>query len=164
MVLVGACGAEPEKLLVGCWKETAWTYERADTNGETPQGLWNDGIRIREYPDRQVIRHEAEGWEFKSRGDLVIRGREGDLHHAQWRLKGRGHVLTIWHEDDQFEVYDIKELNRDELILHYDMGMEVRGIARLEFTRTSCDSQPARADAPEEDLALATQPRSGTAS
>jgi hypothetical protein len=31
------------------------------------------------------------------------------------------------------EVYEIEELNRDQLVLHYEIGMEVRGVARLRF-------------------------------
>lgn len=163
MALVAACGSEPEKLLLGCWTETAWTYERADTSEVEGRALWNDGVRVRQYPDRQVVRHESEAWEFRPRGELAIRDVEGKVHLAHWRLKGRGHVLTIRHDEAHFEVYDIKELTHDELILHFDMGMEVRGIARLEFARTSCvaTSEPT---SPAEDLALASPPRSGSSS
>jgi hypothetical protein len=157
---VTACGSEPEKLLEGCWTETAWDYERADAN-DVPRH-WKDGVRVQQYADRQVVRHEAEAWEFKP-GELVIHGLDGETHVAHWRLKGRGHVLTLWHDDERFEVYDIKELDRDELILHYDMGMEVRGIARLEFERTSCSTTQAHRGPPDEDLALVAHPKSGNA-
>jgi hypothetical protein len=158
MALVAACGEQPEALLIGCWAETEWTYERADTNGAASR--WNDGIRVRQYPDRQVLRHEAEAWEFRPRAELAIRDLAGEVHQAHWRLKGRGHVLTIRHDDEHFEVYDIKELSRDKLALHFDMGMEVRGIARLEFERTSCVPPRPRRETPKEDLTLAKQSKS----
>jgi hypothetical protein len=157
--LLAGCGDDPGELIIGCWAETEWAYERADTSAVVSR--WNDGIRVRQYPDRQVLRHEAEAWEFMPRGELAIRDLAGEVHLAKWRLKGRGHVLTIRHDDERFEVYDIKELTRDELALHYDMGMEVRGIARLEFERTSCvSSGPRRRETPDEDLTLATQSKS----
>ena len=49
--------------------------------------------------------------------------------------------LTIRSGEDgheHFEAYDIKELRDDLLVLNVDVGMEVRGIARLEFERTDC--------------------------
>ena len=160
--VVTACVSKPEKMLMGCWTETSWTYEKVDdVGGPGPDALWNDGVRIRDYPDRQVVRHEAELWHFRPRGDLEIRYFDGTVTDARWRLKGRGHVLTIRHGGDGFEVYDIKELSGDELILNYDMGMEVRGIARLEFARTSCPGTASadRRDHGEDDVAFAL-PRS----
>jgi hypothetical protein len=138
------CGHDPEEELLGCWTETGWAYERADENASTG-AFWNDGIRPRQYPVRNVVRHESELWRFEPRGRLHIGAVDGATGEARWRLKGRGHVLTIRHPDERFEVYDIKQITRDSLTLHFDMGMEVRGIARLDFQRTSCDAPRPRA-------------------
>lgn len=160
-----ACGGSPEKVLLGCWTETAWAYEKADDDGGLPMTRWSDGIRGHEYPDRQVLRHESELWHFRPRGELEIRHLDGAVTVANWRLKGRGHVLTIRHDAERFEVYDIKELTRKELILNFDMGMEVRGIARLEFARVSCNGTTVAGRlVPTNDLALANETRSRTAS
>ncbi|MBX3246848.1 MAG: hypothetical protein KF901_06685 [Myxococcales bacterium] len=158
LVAAVGCGADPEEALLGCWSETGWTYERAD-EGTAPKSRWNDGVRFRQYPDRQVVRHEAELWEFRPRGQLAIGDLDGTLDQARWRLKGRGHVLTIRHAENSFEVYDIKELSPQRLVLHFDMGMEVRGIARLEFSRTSCNAamRAGRLKPSAEDLALAAE-------
>ena len=144
-LLTAGCGEHPEEALLGCWAETRWTYERADEllRETQPEGAprWNDGIRSREYPEARWPRHEAELWWFHSRGELAIAGMDGTLAGARWRLKGRGHVLTIRSGEDgheHFEAYDIKELRDDLLVLNVDVGMEVRGIARLEFERTDC--------------------------
>jgi hypothetical protein len=136
------CGTDPESALVGRWKEVSWRYEKVDR--PEVEGKWIDGIRFRSYSDRQVVRHEAEHWDFKPERELEITHRNGDRVRARWRLKGRGHVLTIRHSDSgEFEVYDVKELTPDEMILQYDMGLEVRGIARLEFRRASTETRSA---------------------
>lgn len=133
LVLLGLSGcSNPELEIVGCWHQVEWRYELDDT-----PGLWNDGVRFREYPDRQLVQHHAEWWRVEPRGRLTLSLPGGQVHQAHWRLKGRGHVITIrYPNDDKFEVYDIKELDEHELILQYDMGMEARGIASLRFERS----------------------------
>ena len=132
MLFAGACG-DPEASLVGCWEEVEWTYERSD---DPAPERWTDGVRSRAYPDRQVLHHHAEWWSVGPRGQLQLALSDGSTVRGRWRLKGRGHVLTLrYPRNDTFEVYDIKELDDDELVLQYDMGMEVRGIARLRFRR-----------------------------
>lgn len=152
------CGTNPEQDLVGCWVETGWEYERVDDRS-SPIGSWSDGVRLRSYPDRSLVRHEGELWEFRGRGALAIGDRAGALTSARWRLKGRGHVLTIRQGEDRFEVYDIKELSAEKLVLHFDLGMEVRGIARLEFERASCHVavESGRLKQTAEDIALANE-------
>lgn len=130
-----ACGPHPEQALVGTWREAEWRYERLDDHGAA-MGAWTDGVRLREYPDRRVARHESERWEFHRGGVVHIVARDGSRMTGRWRLKGRGHVMTLrFPESRSFEVYRVHELDGDRLVLHYDVGMEVRGIARLEFRR-----------------------------
>jgi hypothetical protein len=137
---LGGCEAEPERQLAGCWGESSWRYERVSEPGAA-MGIWNDGVRLREYPDRRVARHEAEHWEFHPDGHVDILTRDGGRSRARWRLKGRGHVMTLrfpQRADEQsagFEVYRVQELDDERLILHYDVGMQVRGVARIEFRR-----------------------------
>ena len=133
-----ACGGDPEEMLLGCWAETNWVYERVDED-TAARHFWNDGVRPRMYPAREAILHEAERWEFHPRGELRIWTSDGSMATARWRLKGRGHVLAIRHPGDHFEVYDIKKIDDGPLVLHFDMGVEVRGIARLEFAREACE-------------------------
>jgi hypothetical protein len=122
-------------LLVGRWQEAKWTYEKFD--GYDPkQAKWIDGVRFPQYADRRIVRHQAEYWEFGPTGQLVISTADGQRLHRRWRLKGRGHVLTVRSPDGSgLEVYDVKELRDGELVLNYDIGMEVRGIAQLTFRR-----------------------------
>jgi hypothetical protein len=139
LLSVTGCGTSPESLLVGQWEEVAWRTEKLPDR-DPSQTKWIDGIRFRDYSDRRIIRHEAEHWQFRPDRTLLITLRSGERVRARWRLKGRGHVLTIRYPDtSELEVYDIKKLTEERLVLHYDMGMEVRGIARLEFRRNAKD-------------------------
>lgn len=138
-----ACRTNPERSLEGCWKQVDSRYEKVDVddNGDPvgpAVGRWNDGVRSREYPDRRVVRHDSEYWRFSSGGDVAIAAQDGGVSHGRWRLKGRGHVLTLrFPPGDGFEVYNIEELDEHELVLHYDVGVEARGIARLTFHRVA---------------------------
>lgn len=141
LLLCVGCGANPESALVGEWTEVAWHTEKLPDQ-DAMESKWIDGIRFPEYAQRRVVRHEAESWVFHPDRTLEIRRHNGDDLEARWRLKGRGHVLTIRYPDTgELEVYDIKELDEERLVLHYDMGMEIRGIARMEFRRRAPSTQ-----------------------
>ena len=114
------------------------------------EGKWIDGIDLPGFADRRVIRHEAEYWEFSPDGRLVIAKRDGSRLRTRWRLKGRGHVLTVRDPNEGFEIYDVKALDRNELVLNYDVGMEVRGIARLTFRRIEDNENRVERSAPSE--------------
>jgi hypothetical protein len=144
VLLQAGCGDHPEELLTTRWQESGWEYEKLDTHSPA-QGKWIDGIDFAAYADRRIVRHEAEYWEFRPDGTLIIAKRDGSHVQARWRLKGRGHVLTVREPESVggggAEIYDVKELTRDELVLNYDIGMEVRGIARLTFRRLDASEQ-----------------------
>ena len=112
---------------------------------------FNDLRTLTRQRDRRIVRHEAEYWEFRCDRSLVISKLNGEKLRRRWQLKGRGHVLTIAGDNPaDLEVYDVKELNVRELILHYDIGMELRGIARLSFRKAEAGaSASARAVARE---------------
>lgn len=132
-LLLAGCNASPEQLLTRRWREAAWHYEKLDI----PTGTL-DARELARQHDRRIVRHESEYWEFRPDGTLLISTRSGEKLTRRWHLKGRGHVLTI--QDDrggELEVYDIKELNEQTLVLHYDIGLEVRGIAQLSFATES---------------------------
>ena len=162
------CGTNPEQDLVGCWVETGWEYERVDDRS-TPIGSWSDGVRLRSYPDRSLVRHEGELWEFRGRGALAIGDRAGALTSARWRLKGRGHVLTIRQGEDRFEVYDIKELSAEKdrrIVLEADLSStrqaldETRGVlstksTALERATSKIDADRASLDRAKDALAVA---------
>ncbi len=128
------CGEHPERLLMGRWRESGWEYEKlAGKPAVTTK--WIDGIDLPAFSPRRIVHHEAEYWDFSPNGSLLIKKLDGTSALARWRLKGRGHVLTVRAPQAEFEVYDVKQLDRREMVLNYDVGMEVRGIARLTFQR-----------------------------
>jgi hypothetical protein len=133
-VLSAGCGDHPERLITGRWRESGWEYEKL-AGKPAVTAKWIDGIDLPAFSERRVVHHEAEYWDFTPGGNLIIAKRDGTHIKARWRLKGRGHVLTVRAPQEEFEVYDVKQLDRHELVLNYDVGMEVRGIARLTFRR-----------------------------
>ncbi len=135
-----ACTSDPEALLVNKWKEVEWAYERIDRSPADGQRF--DGVRIAAFEERRIVRHETEYWQFRPDRSFSILLEDGSTRTGRWRLKGRGHILTLRYADGGTEVYDVKELNQGALVLNLDLGMEVRGIARLVFSPVSVD--PAR--------------------
>lgn len=91
---------------------------------------------MRNYSERNLIRHEAETWCFLPDGRLrLVFENDSIITEARWVMKGRGHILKIIYDAETFELYDIKELTKNEMVLNYDIGMEVRGIAKLKFEK-----------------------------
>lgn len=137
LLFAAGCGKDPEQLLVGRWQQVVWRYERP----ERTKSPWIDELpfpELDELEEEGMRRHEAEYWEFLPGHRLRIVGR-GQTIQAGWRIKGRGHVLKIEYGNALSELYDIKELDEKQMILHFDIGMEVRGIAKLEFRRTDAN-------------------------
>lgn len=138
LLFVIGCGEDPEDLLANRWEESSWLYEKLDQPPNEVRRF--EGIRIEAFEGRTVVRHEAEYWRFSADRTFEIALKDGSTRAGRWRLKGRGHILTLRYANGEVEVYDIKKLTEDELVLHFDMGMEIRGIARLGFSRASGDS------------------------
>lgn len=141
-LVLSCCGESPEQQLLGRWSEVDWRYEKLDRPAHQPGDVrWLDNIAFPVPREERLVRHESEWWEFQEGGVLVIHMSRGGTERARWRLKGRGHVVRLQPEGSpQYELYDIEELNDRELVLYYDVGVEVRGIARLRFERIDPDS------------------------
>jgi hypothetical protein len=123
LIFLGINVSNPEEVIQGEWEEIDWAYEKIENNSVLDLGL------------DEIKKHEAENWKFRPGNNLEFY-KEGQLiAQAGWRIKGRGHILQILHEDGSQELFDIKELNNDEMVLHFDIGMETRGIAKLIFQR-----------------------------
>lgn len=132
LLVLPGCGTNPEELLAARWSEVAWTYEKLD---RLPERQRFDGISIDAFEEHRLVYHEAEYWHFRPDRSFVIALGDGSSRHGRWRLKGRGHILTLRYADGNVEVYDVKELDEQRMVLTVDLGMEVRGIARLDFSR-----------------------------
>ena len=128
-VALTACTPSPEALLVGHWREADWRYETLaafELSSLAPPSEATSAPAL--------SRHEAEQWEFRRDGTLIVSRPGREPQRARWQLTGRGHLLRLrGAASSSDEIYEIEELNRDRLVLHYEIGMEVRGVARLRF-------------------------------
>jgi hypothetical protein len=114
----------PEDKILGEWTEVKWEYEKINNKD------------FLDYDISKIKRHESEHWVFLPDKTLLMKKGNEVISTAEWRIKGRGHILKITHEDGFQELYDIKELDSGELIVNFDIGMETKGIARLHFEKT----------------------------
>jgi hypothetical protein len=123
VIFLGFTVRNPEGVILGKWEETDWTYEKIENESVYDLGL------------AEIKKHEAEQFVFTEDNQVEFYKNGRKTAAATWTIKGRGHILRIDHEDGSMELFDIKELNDDELILNFDIGMETRGIAKLIFSR-----------------------------
>ena len=130
LLLVG-CGS-PEELLTERWVETSWSFEKASGSRASAR---REGIRMQALEGHRYFRHEAEYWRFHPDRTFEIKLENGEKQVGRWRLKGRGHVLTLRYASGHQEAFDVRELSEDELVLHAHAGMEARSVARLAFKR-----------------------------
>lgn len=133
LALATGCGPSPEELIAEKWVESSWSYEKLDRPTDEMRRF--EGIRIAAFEGRAVFRHEAEYWRLYPDGRFEISLSSGEMLRGRWRLKGRGHILTLRHERGGVEVFDVKDISADRLVLNFDLGMEVRGVGSLTFRR-----------------------------
>lgn len=132
-VMVTGCGTSPEELIASKWVESSWSYEKLDRPPDEMRRF--EGIRVVAFEGRSVFRHEAEYWRLYPDHRFEISLSSGEVLRGRWRLKGRGHILTLRHDRGGVEVFDVKDISTERLVLNFDLGMEVRGIGSLTFRR-----------------------------
>ena len=85
---------------------------------------------------RELIIHEAETWEFRKNGDLLLHRKNQPPTKLSWTLKGRGHVLRISHgKEKTMEFYDLAEINNKNMVLYVDIEIQAKGIVRMSFEK-----------------------------
>lgn len=133
-LMIGA-SISPESLILGKWKETKWEYEKMDKSPVYPDKRSIDSDVIKQISGENLLIHKSETWHFYPDGRLVLTG-GGMVKTAEWRIKGRGHILQLRHANKTVENYNIDVLNNNALVLNFEADLEVRGIAKLTFNRT----------------------------
>jgi len=125
----------PDKRIVGKWKEVSWVYEKVNRSkqGHEPGSEINRDERSLIAPD--LVIHEAETWEFRPDGKLLLHKRTGRPVLLDWRLKGRGHVLKLHYNNEKTEFYDLDELSSDKMTLYIDVEIQAKGIVRMTFEK-----------------------------
>ncbi len=128
--------SHPETSLLGTWKEVSWTYEKVDLPEKRDTS--SDGFleeQLKNEISKDLIIHKSEYWTFDREAGLRLSKKGAADQNLNWRLKGRGHILKIKHDDSIHEVYQIKELSDKKLVLHFENDMHARGIVRIEFEK-----------------------------
>ncbi|MPR33592.1 hypothetical protein [Salmonirosea aquatica] len=128
--------SSPSQQIVGTWEEVSWEYEKADKD-QYDSVMTGEVIAdtLQRLIARDRIIHQAETWRFLPNGKLLLTSLRGTRKAAQWTLKGRGHVLFMWYNQESEESYDIAKITPDELVLHFHTDMQVRGIAKITFKK-----------------------------
>ena len=126
----------PDNLILGAWKEDSWQYIKANdyTKKDSLSSVFIDEV-VKEKISKHLVIHKSEEWVFKKNAALIIRKKGDENIKAKWVLKGRGHILKISYNDNVTELYRIKELKKNELILHFENNMHVRGIIKIHLKR-----------------------------
>lgn len=126
----------PEKVILGDWKETAWNYEKVDKNHpDEDHDVKHIEEEIKSDISKDLVIHESEKWLFQSNSTLTLFKKDGNPVHLKWRLKGRGHILKLTYDNDLVEYYNIKELSKDRMVLHFENDIHARGIVKIVFTK-----------------------------
>lgn len=127
----------PESQILGSWQELAWEYEKVDkqTNDHSQgEGYQDISSYVKSTIGYHLIVHKAETWTFLPDGKLRLQG--GDFEETvSWRIKGRGHILELRHDDNTIEHYNLTDLGNQTMVLNFESDLQVRGIAKLTFKK-----------------------------
>lgn len=129
--------SHPERRLLGQWQEVSWTYEKVDpTPLEVATGA-SLGEELRKEITKGLVIHESETWRFAPGSELVLHKNGTRNDTLQWKLKGHGHMLQLVFGDAHEEVYQVRELKEDEMVLQFNNDMIARGVVRIVFKRVT---------------------------
>lgn len=127
--------SRPESRLIGDWQEVSWSYEKVDADRSLMGSSSALGEELRDEITRGLVIHESETWQFGPGSSLVLRKSGARNDTLSWKLKGHGHMLQLVFGDDHQEVYKVRELKNDEMVLHFNNDMIARGVVRIVFKR-----------------------------
>ncbi|MDF2515797.1 MAG: hypothetical protein K0R59_1093 [Sphingobacterium sp.] len=119
----------PERLLEGEWEEQGWYFEKVEKSPTfKKQAIIHEGIKdaaIAHLPPLQ------DGlWHFEKLGQKNLVAHHKDKQY-NWFLKGRGHILELRKNNELVESFVIQKLNKNQLVLHLNLDMQTKGIARI---------------------------------
>lgn len=134
-VMLNGALNHPERDLEGVWKEVEWVYEKVDRTRSVSTEKQALRSRMKNEITEDLIIHKSETWEFKRKGKLLLTKENKDPIELSWRLKGRGHILKLEHENGALEFYQIRHLNSDKMVLHFDNNVHARGIVKIVFKK-----------------------------
>ena len=117
-------------------EETSWRYEKMDHSDQS-QITWMEEMDdlVKSEIGGHLIIHQSEEWKFSPDRKLELRAEDNLTKTIIWTLKGRGNILEMTEPDGTIESYNIQELTKDKMILHFNSDLQVRGIVEMEFRR-----------------------------
>jgi len=126
----------PDQKIIGKWREVSWEYEKVNrkkAGSNMPKKQITDDVKHE--LAKNLIIHRAETWEFLPDGKLLLYQADGTKTQLKWNLKGRGHILKLRMQDDVTEYYDLSDLNREKMVLYFDVEIQAKGIVRMKFEK-----------------------------
>ncbi len=127
-------GPRPETRLLGEWREVSWSYEKVDD----PMGSGTLlGQELRNEISQGLVIHRSETWRFNPGSALVLQKNGERNDTLQWALKGHGRMLQLVFGDKHQEVYKLKQLTDDEMVLQFNNDMIARGVVSIVFKRST---------------------------
>ncbi len=127
---------DPEQTILGTWDEVSWRYEKMDHRNQSAISLMDElDDRVKSEIAGHLVIHKAEVWQFTSDRKLSLAGNNEDKKKLSWALKGRGNILELTAQGTPTETYQIQELTKDRMVLHFNSDLQVRGIVEMAFNR-----------------------------
>jgi len=133
MMLISAT-PDPERQILGEWKEVKWEYEKVNLTDENGAALLHIPDEVKRSIGQHLVIHEAETWTFLPNGRLRLSS-ETMEKEVTWRMKGRGHILQIKYDRNTTENYVVERLKDGTLCLQFETDIQARGIAKLTFEK-----------------------------
>lgn len=132
--LILSKGRSTEELIVGKWEEVSWKYEKVEAQSD-PYWLTEIDDKQKFEISQGLIIHQAEVWEFDRNRNLKLFGINLSEEKVNWKVKGRGNILELQHENLVLEDYQIQEITEDSLVIHFNSDLQVRGIVKMTFKK-----------------------------
>lgn len=124
-------GRSSEQRIYGVWSETSSEYEKVDHRRK--ELIYNTPIKEEIY--KTVILHQAERWDFRPNGILILHQANGGIEQLNWCIKARGTLLELHHKNQKIEDYQLVWNQDNELTLYLSFDLQVRGIVRMTFKK-----------------------------
>jgi hypothetical protein len=121
---VAACEYNPERSIVGDWKAISHEYVKSDA-----------GAAMSHLESNNAELPAADTWRFNENNTLYFIKGDKVIDSAEWKLKGRGHLVSILYHERATEKYQIRQLSKEELVIYYNLKKDIRAIAKIEFQR-----------------------------
>ncbi|SUJ01519.1 Uncharacterised protein [Sphingobacterium spiritivorum] len=131
----------PEKLIQGEWEEVGWYFEKSDYNNKTSSqsGYINEQMKLEIFD--QVVPYHMNVWHFAENGSILS---EQDTDSLQWYIKGRGHILELRKDGRKIESFQIQNLTRDKMELHFNLDLQVKGVVKIVLKRKELENNYAK--------------------